>query len=357
MKKLNLLICFALFFSSFSNCQRPKWIPLFDGKTLQGWKASENSTSFSVKDGMIVCDGPRSHLFYSGDIENAQFKNFELKAEIKTTPGANSGIYFHTEYQETGWPDKGYEVQVNNTHVAAKGHNDYTELKRSGSLYAVRNVYKQFVRDNEWFELRIVVNGRNVRIFLQEMLLVDYIEPDFPVRRENMDGRNLAGGTLALQCHDPDSKVFYKNIMVKPLSDKKSQRSPAAPIIDHRYAQIGTLQGKNFPIVDLHVHLKGGLTLEEALQHSRETGINYGIAINCGVGFPVNDDEGIEKFVLEMRNKPVFVGMQAEGREWVDTFSKHTISKFDYVFTDALTFRDDQGKRIRLWIKDEVNAR
>ena len=44
-----------------------EFIALFNGKTLEGWKASENKDSWSVTDGAIVCDGPRSHLFYVGD--------------------------------------------------------------------------------------------------------------------------------------------------------------------------------------------------------------------------------------------------------------------------------------------------
>ena len=38
-------------------------------------------------------------------------------------------------------------------------------------------------------------------------------------------------------------------------------------------------------MVDYHVHLKEGLTLEQALAKSRRDGIEYGIAVNCGKGF------------------------------------------------------------------------
>ena len=103
-----------------ANPEAEGWISLFDGETLNGWKASENKSTFSVRDGMIVIDGPRSHLFYVGPLQNAVFRNFEFKADIKTTKGSNSGIYFHTAYQEKGWPDEGYEVQVNNTHSDRK---------------------------------------------------------------------------------------------------------------------------------------------------------------------------------------------------------------------------------------------
>ena len=107
---------------------------------------------------------------------------------------------------------------------------------------------------------------------------------------------------------------------------------------------------------DFHVHLKGDLTLDDALRKSRDTGIYYGIVINGGLTFPINSDAGLEAFLQEMRGKPVYVAFQAEGREWVRLFTKPTLEKFDYVFTDAMTWTDDGGKRMRLWIKEDVGA-
>ena len=46
--------------------------------------------------------------------------------------------------------------------------------------------------------------------------------------------------------------------------------------------------------------------------------------------------------------------MQAEGREWVKMFSPEMIAKFDYVFTDSMTWTNDRGKRMRLWMPNEV---
>ena len=54
--------------------------------------------------------------------------------------------------------------------------------------------------------------------------------------------------------------------------------------------EIAYFHTNDLPLVDFHVHLKGGLTLSEALDMSREAGITYGIAQNCGVGFPVTND-------------------------------------------------------------------
>lgn len=107
-------------------------------------------------------------------------------------------------------------------------------------------------------------------------------------------------------------------------------------------------------LTDYHVHLKGGLTVDEAVALSKQSGVKFGIAQNCGRDFPVKDDAGLLAYVASMKGKDVYVAMQAEGREWVTMFSPKAIAACDYVFTDSMTWRDDKGRRMRLWIPDEV---
>ena len=184
------------------------WISLFDGKTLAGWKVGENSESFSVQDGAIVANGDVAHLFYDGDVNQHNFKDFEFSAEVKTTPGSNAGIYFHTQYQEKSWPSKGYEVQVNNSH---------TDWRRTGSLYGIDDVREVYVKDNEWYTESITVKGKRVTIKINGKTVVDYTEPDNVQRNKGDEQRVLSSGTFALQAHDPKSKVFFRNIRVKAL--------------------------------------------------------------------------------------------------------------------------------------------
>jgi hypothetical protein len=120
--------------------------------------------------------------------------------------------------------------------------------------------------------------------------------------------------------------------------------------------RLAELKRSGFPLMDLHIHLKGGLTLEQALAKARESGMRFGIAVNGGLGFPVQDDAGALAFVESMEGQPVFLALQGEGREWVTLFSKETRARFDYVFTDAMTFSDARGRRTRLWMKDEVEV-
>jgi len=115
------------------------------------------------------------------------------------------------------------------------------------------------------------------------------------------------------------------------------------------------LQRTGFLLIDSHIHLKGDLTLKKALDYSRKTGVFYGIVANCGLNFPITDDQGINEYLKKMEGQPCFVGMQAEGREWPTLFSKEAIAKFDYVFTDAMTIVDHRGRRARLWMPEEVD--
>lgn len=187
---------------------KDKWISLFDGKTLNGWKVGENAETFSVDSGCIIAHGKTAHLFYEGDVHNHDFKDFDFKADVMTRPGSNSGIYIHTEYQEGGWPAKGYEVQVNNSH---------TDWRRTGSLYAIVDVKEKYVPDDVWFTEAVSVRGKHIVIKLNDKTVVDYTEPENVKRPADMMGRVLSHGTFALQGHDPNSKVYFKNIMVKPL--------------------------------------------------------------------------------------------------------------------------------------------
>ena len=211
MKKNIFLIPVSLFLLSFIGYKQTGqdgWISLFDGKSLKDWKVGKNASTFSVDSGMIIVNGPTAHLFYVGDVHNHDFKNFEFKAQVMTTPGSNSGIYFHTVYQEGSWPEKGFEVQVNNSH---------TDWKRTGSLYDVQDIKEVYVKDYEWFTEYIKVEGKHVIVKINDKQVVDYTEPENTKAPDNHSGRVISNGTFALQGHDPKSKVYFKDIMVKPL--------------------------------------------------------------------------------------------------------------------------------------------
>jgi hypothetical protein len=143
---------------------------------------------------------------------------------------------------------------------------------------------------------------------------------------------------------------------VRPLPDDTPTPGGPAPAPDEVIKQIINMGRSNIPMADFHVHLKGGLTLEQVLAKSRRDGIEYGIAANCGKGNPIQNDQDAIAYLESLQGQPCFIAMQAEGREWTGMFSRTVAARFDYIFTDAMTWTDNRGKRMRLWLPDEVGT-
>jgi Domain of Unknown Function (DUF1080) len=185
------------------------WTQLFNGKDFTGWKPNENTETFSIKDGAIVAHGNRSHCFYVGSFSNHKFTDYELMVDVMTLPHSNGGIYVDTEYQDTGWPGKGFEVQVNNTFPR--------DPRRTGSLYEVQDVHEQLAPDNQWFTEDIVVKGDTITVKVNGKQVVNWTQPADWNGTSDFAGRRIGPGTIALQGHDPGSTVYYKNIRIKLL--------------------------------------------------------------------------------------------------------------------------------------------
>ena len=216
MKRI-LLTALVLLSSVSISSAEDGWISMFNGKDLTGWKSNAETEKqpagvFAAKDGELVVSGGRAHLFYEGTDGKASFKNFEFKAKVKTTAGSNSGIYFHTVYQDKGWPSAGYECQVNATH---------TDRKKTGGLYAVADVMDTAPnKDDEWFDYSIKVEGRHIVVSINGKVTTDWTQPEDwdPAKSlKGMPGRKLGEGTIALQGHDPKSVVHYKDLFIRPL--------------------------------------------------------------------------------------------------------------------------------------------
>lgn len=194
---------------AYLDSEEEGFVKIWNGKTMDGWKINESPETWAIKDGALVCNGPRSHLFYVGDL--APFKNFELKVDVMAEANSNGGIYFHTAYQDEGWPKQGFETQVNNTYVK--------DPRKTGSLYAVDDVNEQLIPDNTWWTQHIIVQGNRVIIKIDGKVAVDYTEPEGQAGQSEKFERKIGEGTFALQGHDPHSTVYFKNIRVKKLPE------------------------------------------------------------------------------------------------------------------------------------------
>ena len=314
----------------------PKWMSLMPDAELTNWRVVEGEAHPETTTEEIVIADDKVMIYGPADTEAALpvFRNFVFSARVLTSPGAASSMWFHHG------DDYGYEIALGNKRL------DAGRLKR-GSLVNVRNIYKSMAADDEWFDLTVTVRGRQITVELDGVLLVDYVEPTEPFRLMKGMGR-LGTGTFVVDSYEGTTRL--RDVKMQALPDDATGRTDAR---DETSDPVINLTQRGFPVIDNHVHLKGW-TLAQAMENSRRTGIFYTIAPNCGIGFPITDDAGIDAFLDTTRNVAAFHAMQGEGREWPATFSETSRRKFDFVFTDAMTFVDHAGRRTRLWIDEEV---
>ena len=188
------------------------WQRLFDGVSLDGWRAIAHPESFRVQDGAIAAGGgPMDHLIYEGSVSNHDFRDFELELEVKALPGSNGGVFFHTEPQQ-GSLKKGYEAQI---------CDSYPDKRKTGSLVDVVDLETSPVSDGEWYTYRISVQDKTISIAINGKTVVHYDEPPQPQRKKGRERRLLSHGMIALQAHDPKSMVFYKNIRIRILPPRR----------------------------------------------------------------------------------------------------------------------------------------
>ena len=224
------------------------WTSLWEGDTLNGWRASkttnwaemrwfEGEAVWPTKENMgtesfklipneaarllrspkhaelvndvasnaIVVEGPQSYLFYAGPIDGGDFRNFEFKVDVYTYPGSASGVYFHTRYKEEGPPTFGYEAQINASRAGES---------KTGSLVGASEVMTAPHGDNEWFSYYIKVDGKTVTVKVNGETVNEFTEP------ADVDGpASLHRGTIGLESVGSDSRVDFRNPMIRLLPD------------------------------------------------------------------------------------------------------------------------------------------
>lgn len=278
---------------------------------------------------------------------NFKVRNFEFTAKLKTTAGAEGVVVFASP--DASVSEKGYVVMINNS--------DYRvgSPQKTGSLSKIRNNFVRTANDNEWFNVVVTVNGNKIKVAVNNKLVSEYYEPANVQRTGDIIGRVLSKGLLTIRKTSAEGELLVGEMTILPLEDNLK-----APLViynaepDSIMKIVDLLNQQEFPLIDFHGHLKGGLTMDQACQHARDNGYNYGIAANCGLKFPVTSDSTLNAYLDGISNEPVFKVMQCEGREWVTLFTPAAVARFDYIFTDAMTWTDNKGRRLRLWMPDET---
>jgi len=184
--------------------------PIFDGKTLAGWKPyagdpKRERSKFSVtpEGELRVTDGP-------GDLQTAaKYADFLLQFECKTQgKNLNSGVFFRClpgEYQA------GYEAQVHNG-FAGDDRTKPTDFG-TGAIYRRVPARKVVSNDNEWFTMTVLAVGPTIRTWVNGEPVVNWTD-DRPRDDNARKGLRTAAGHLSIQGHDPTTDILFRNLRV-----------------------------------------------------------------------------------------------------------------------------------------------
>ena len=271
----------------------------------------------------------------------AEYENFILKGQALTAENGEAALLFHSDGEQ------GYEITIRN------GAQDGSI--KTGSLRSVRNLYRSLAQDGEWFDFELAVRGKNIAVKVNGVDVVCYTEPAKPYREAAHAAKLIGKGKVALKGVKGDVK--FRNLDMQTLAADARNEADVMPPIDEQSDHIIRYQQKDFPVIDWHVHLKGGLTKEMAHAMSMNYGINYGVAPNAGeggVGRMLADDAEVRSYYDEVKNHPFLFGVQGEGRKWTQTFSQEALGIFDYLFTDAMTIIDHKKRNARIYRAEEV---
>lgn len=273
---------------------------------------------------------------------NGEYKNFLMHGQAYTEKDAEASLLFHTNGKS------GYEVVFHNGNIDGS--------RKTGSLSAIRNLYRSLAEDEKWFDFQIAVRGKNIAIQINGTDVVCYTEPSNPYRTSDYSQRLLGQGDIQLKGIKGTTK--FRHLSITPLDENARNENDTLSAIDEQKDAIIRLQQLNFPVIDYHVHLKGGLTKEMAHAMSMNYGINYGVAPNAGeggVGRMLANDEEVYTYYEEVKPLPFLCGVQGEGRKWTATFSQEALGIFDYLFTDAMTIMDHKNRNSRIYRPEEVH--
>lgn len=268
--------------------------------------------------------------------------DFVLTGEFMTDPGASASVQIHKTAENAG-----YEV------LFRSGPIDGTI--KSGSLLHVRNLYRSLSEDGEWtpFELKSLGGTICVRIAGQDV--VCYKEPAAPYRSEQYATMLKRQGDIIF--NGIEGAVHFRNVELSKLSGTDPCPCDSLPPVDETTDRAIRFQQEDFPVIDYHVHIKGGLTRPMAQAMQMSYGINYGLAPNAGeggVGEMLRTDDDIKVYFNAEKDLPFLRGVQGEGRRWTAEFSSEALGIFDYLFTDAMTIIDHKGRVARLYRPEEV---
>lgn len=210
MKCFALIACVfvSLSFVHAEEKSEPKPVPIFDGKTFEGWEG--DLKIFRIEDGAVVGGTLKEKIARNEFLcTKKSYSDFELRLKVKLLggDGANAGIQFRTKRIPNHHEVSGFQADMGQGWWGAL----YDESRRNKMLAKPDPAkVKEALKVNEWNEYVIRAVGNRIQLWLNGVLTVDYTEEDPKIETTGIIGLQIHGG--------PPSEAWYKNITIIDLS-------------------------------------------------------------------------------------------------------------------------------------------
>lgn len=127
---------------------------------------------------------------------------------------------------------------------------------------------------------------------------------------------------------------------------------------DKFLGQLQCCKDREIPLIDCHIHLRGGMTADKAAIRAKETGIRSGVLENVGRDWPLSDNEKLRSFIEDVEQvrqsgTPLLIGIQVNDRDWFEVMDPELKKRLDYVLADTMIMGvNRQGQPRKLWIEN-----
>jgi len=188
---------------------------LFDGKSLRGWEG--DTQWFRVENGSVVAGSMERAIPYNLFlVTTREYGDFELRLKVKLlgdAATANAGIQFRSRRVPGSHEMIGYQADLGQHYWGSL----YDESRRNRTLAGPpSDQLERIVKPGDWNDYVIRCEGRRIRLWLNGIPTVDYLEPDSAIEQS---------GLIGLQIHSgPRSEARYRDLSLRPLSPVSFRR-------------------------------------------------------------------------------------------------------------------------------------
>lgn len=213
--------------------------PLFDGKSFQGWEG-ETEKTWRLENGEIVAGTPDAKARRNEFLATTRsYANFDLSLQFKRGKN-NGGIQFRSQRVPNHHEVSGYQADI------APGLDGglYDESRRNRFLSKPARELIAHVSPDDWHRYRVRAEGNRIRLWIDDVLTVDYTETDPAIPRD---------GIIALQIHGGATEIRYKDVVLEELP--ASAPAAQAFVFDSKDV-VALIGGANMERTRLHPSLQ-----------------------------------------------------------------------------------------------------